>query len=224
MAEPVIILTADGSHTLVIPELQESYHSVNGAFSESDYVYLQMGYRELDQRNPLSVLEIGFGTGLNCLLTAMEAEIRQIYTVYNTIEKHPLPEGIVQSLNYPKIRGKGSDVIFRKIHTSAWEKETEISPWFELRKMKGDFITDPLDGISGVDLVYFDAFGPDKQPEIWTLAMFEKINRVMKQGGVFVTYSAKGRVRRDLIAAGFKIERLPGACGKREMLRGIKAK
>jgi tRNA U34 5-methylaminomethyl-2-thiouridine-forming methyltransferase MnmC len=181
-----------------------------------------MGYRFLDHKDRISVLEIGFGTGLNCLLTAMESEFRQISTVYYTIEKHPLPEVVIQSLNYPKIQGKVSDDIFRKIHASTWETMADLSPWFKLRKIKSDFITDPLEGISGIDLVYFDAFGPDKQPEIWTPALFGKIHRVMKPGGVFVTYCAKGMVRRELIAAGFTMERLPGAAGKREMLRGIK--
>jgi len=224
MEEPDLILTADGSHTLYVRELNESYHSVNGALSESEHVYLQNGYHFLGRLENITVVEIGFGTGLNCLLTALEAERMKTPTLYYAFEKFPLPGKVLDSLNYPHICGNEGAGLFRKIHEIPWEKRVEISPWFALRKIRKDVLVDPMDEMEEVNLVYFDAFGPDKQPEIWSQELFLKIFRRMQAPGVFVTYSAKGSVRRNLEKAGFVVERLPGAAGKREMLRGIKTK
>jgi len=224
MEEPDLIITSDGSHSLVMREMNENYHSVNGALTESNHVYLNQGYRFLGKKIKITVVEMGFGTGLNCLLTALEAGTKQISTVYYAIEKFPIPEDLVQSLNYPDLLGGKSGEIFSLIHASPWETEVIISPWFSLKKVNRDILSHALEGINGIDLVYFDAFGPDKQPEIWNPDLFADLFHRMNPGGVFVTYSAKGSVRRDLSRAGFIMERLPGAAGKREMLRGCKSK
>jgi len=224
MEEPELIITSDGSHSLFMREMNENYHSVNGALTESKHVYLEQGYRFLGKRDNITVVEMGFGTGLNCLLTALDADITHIPTKYYAIEKYPISKKLFQSLNYPHLLGGKSGEIFSRIHATPWETVVKISPWFNLVKMNRDLLAHPLEGISEIDLVYFDAFGPDKQSGIWNTDLYADLFQRMNPGGIFVTYSAKGSVRRDLSGAGFIMERLPGAAGKREMLRGSKSK
>ncbi len=216
-----IISTADQSHTIYLPELNEHYHSVNGAITESNYVYIKNGFDIVNQKNPV-ILEVGFGTGLNCLLTAIRAEALKLKTAYVTIEKFPLEKNITDKLNFGGLISPEAQLLFNKIHECNWTEANEITPYFSLKKIKADLLTLHFDSADKFDLIYFDAFGPDKQPEMWTPLIFDKISKVTAVHGIFVTYSAKGEVRRQLSARGFDMLRLPGPPGKNHMLRGIK--
>jgi len=222
MDNPVIYQTEDGSDTLFMADMNEHYHSVHGAISESFHIFINGGYRFFIRQDHIKVLEIGFGTGLNCLLTALEAIRLNIQTEYFTIEKYPLTEELTGKLNYPALTGKTGNEIFQKIHASPWNEKVTIAPRFELIKLDDDFLTISLESIREVDVIYFDAFAPVKQPDMWTNELFRKLCLTLKPGGILLTFSAKGSVRRSLVSAGFVVERLPGPKGKREILRAIK--
>ncbi len=215
-----LIVTGDGSHTIFIPEMNEQYHSVNGAITESEYVYIDKGFRFCSANNP-TVFEVGFGTGLNCLLTLAEANRMQRHTKYISIEKYPLETEMVQKLNYENLL-PGTRDFLKKIHQAPWNEAIKISDFFTLKKLQADLLNYQFEKDDKADVVYFDAFGPDKQPEMWTPAVFSAIFKFTSENGIFVTYSAKGEVRRQLAASGFAMERLPGPPGKNQMLRGIK--
>lgn len=219
---PQIIKTGDGSDTLVDPEINESYHSVRGAVSESTFVFLKNGYHQMKNRTGITVLEIGFGTGLNCLLTALAAERKKLSTHYFALEKFPLSNELLKKLNYAEITGEIGAAIYSKIHSAPWNVKVEISSWFDVVKWEDDFLVSGLSEIPVCDLVYFDAFSPGKQPDMWHADLLMKLYNKMAPGALFVTYSARGALRRDLVRIGFKVERLPGPEGKREMLRGLK--
>jgi tRNA U34 5-methylaminomethyl-2-thiouridine-forming methyltransferase MnmC len=214
-----LILTSDGSHTIYIPELNEHYHSIHGAISESRHVFLEAGYR-FSRVNPLRIFEAGFGTGLNALLTAIECGNDKRTVSYTSVEKYPLGTGIINSINHGILAGNEGIELYRKIHSAPWNRMTEISPFFSLEKLEGDLTELVFTG--SYDIIYFDAFGPDKQPEMWSPAVFGKMGDLTVQGGVFVTYSAKGSVKRNLKACGFSVEMLPGPPGKRQITRAIK--
>ena len=216
-----IINTSDGSHTIYLPEMKEQYHSLNGAITESNYVYIDNGYNFHPCKIP-KVFEVGFGTGLNCLLTALQAEKDKRPTFYISIEKYPLEKNVTSQLNFGQLISDEAQHIFEKIHDCKWNKVEPISKNFSLLKIKADLIHYNLTQIEHCDVIYFDAFGPDKQPEMWTPLIFNKISSLTSAGGVLVTYSAKGDVRRALAASGFEMARLPGPPGKIHMLRGIK--
>ena len=216
-----VIPTADGSKTLFLPEIDEQYHSVNGAMTESEYVFLEKGYKFHTSRKP-KVFEVGFGTGLNALLTALQAEKSQRKTTFYSIEKYPLENNLIRELNYGMLISVEAQNLFEKIHSCAWNEKVEISPFFSLQKIHADILVSPLNEIGKCDIFYYDAFGPDKQPEMWTPEIFKKIYNLGAPECVLVTYSAKGEVRRQLTAAGFQMERLPGPPGKKQMMRGIK--
>jgi len=216
-----IINTSDGSHTIYLPEMNEQYHSVNGAITESTYVYIDKGYNFHVSKNP-TVFEVGFGTGLNCLLTALQAAQDKRPTIYITIEKYQLPKNITDQLNFGQLISEDARIVFENIHACKWNEVVPISEYFSLFKIKGDLIDINLTQFVNCDVIYFDAFGPDKQPEMWTPLIFRKIYSITSLKGVLVTYSAKGEVRRQLAACGFEMERLPGPPGKIQMLRGIK--
>ncbi len=222
MFKPTVISTGDGSDTLFVGEINEQYHSLFGAIAESEHVYLRHGYREAVHMGSLTVLEIGFGTGLNCLLTALEAEKEECATRYFSIEKYPLPKDIINRLNYPHLAGEKGAEIFRSIHAGPWNTEFRVTPFFSLHKLWVDFTTFDLSRIPDCRVVYYDAFGPDKQPEMWDPVLLRKVVGKMCRGAVLTTYCAKGAVRRNFAAAGLAMERLPGPVGKREMLHGIK--
>jgi tRNA U34 5-methylaminomethyl-2-thiouridine-forming methyltransferase MnmC len=212
------IITADGSHTLFVPTLDEHYHSVNGAVQEACHVYIEAGLNACTCHsrvggNPLHVLEMGFGTGLNALLTALEAEKRNIHVLYTALEKFPLADNVVKLLNYSEINPD----LFDKIHAAEWGKITLITPYFSLQKIHTDF--NEYDFPDRHDVVYYDAFAPDKQPEVWSQELFNRIYSAMNPNGILTTYCAKGVIRRMLQQAGFTVERIPGPPGKREMLR-----
>jgi tRNA U34 5-methylaminomethyl-2-thiouridine-forming methyltransferase MnmC len=213
-----IITTEDGSHSLLNEALDETYHSRHGAVQESEYVFIQKGLNFIldSDKDTVSILEIGFGTGLNALLTANISEQREIKIAYSTLETHPIPEEIWSTLNYSTDK-----FLFEKIHTSVWNEWVAITSHFKLLKREESLQTVDLSS-QQFDLIYFDAFAPNKQPEMWEHALLEKISKSMKSGAVFVTYCAKGQLKRDLKSLGLVVESLPGPPGKREMVRAIK--
>jgi tRNA U34 5-methylaminomethyl-2-thiouridine-forming methyltransferase MnmC len=215
-----IISTADGSHTIYVPELDEHYHSVHGAIQESEHIFMKNGF-DFCRANPVHIFEVGFGTGLNALLTALRTleNNRQVY--YTSIEKYPLKMSFIKSLNYPHILGNASKRIFESIHTSEWGTMKKILTNFNLTKISADIKSINLEG--EYDLIYFDAFGPDKQPEMWTPEIFKKISHITRPGGVIITYSVKGLVKRNLRSSGFEVRLLPGPPGKRQILQAIKS-
>jgi tRNA U34 5-methylaminomethyl-2-thiouridine-forming methyltransferase MnmC len=208
-------LTADGSHTLFLPEMNEHYHSVNGAVQESLHVYVEAGFNQCRKEN-IHVLEMGFGTGLNAFLTALEAEKRRVKTTYTSLEKYPLPENITGKLNYSHLNAG----LFRQIHAAEWEKPIPLTPFFLLHKINTGF--EDYDFPGYYDIVYYDAFAPDKQPDVWSPELFNALYTSMNPGGILTTYCAKGNIRRMMKQAGFAVERIPGPPGKREMLRAIR--
>jgi tRNA U34 5-methylaminomethyl-2-thiouridine-forming methyltransferase MnmC len=214
-----IIKTGDGSHTIHVPDLDENYHSVHGAVQESEHVFIGAGF-DFCIADPLRIFEVGFGTGLNALLTALRSKNSGREVFYTSIEKYPLGEEIVKVLNYFQYTDKDGEQIFERIHSSPWEEMQRITANFSLKKIKGDLLTETLSG--SFDLIYFDAFGPDKQPDMWKKEIIEKIASVTKEGGVFVTYSVKGELKRNLKAFGFSVDLLPGPPGKRQILRAVK--
>jgi tRNA U34 5-methylaminomethyl-2-thiouridine-forming methyltransferase MnmC len=216
-------VTGDGSHTLYIPSLNEHYHSVFGAIQESKHIFIYAGLKALPSDLPvIEILEIGFGTGLNALLTFLEARDSDLTVRYSSVEKWPLTLGMSSLLNFPdQIDTPASKDVFGQLHAATWDEWVEISDYFSLRKILADLI-DYQPGKDAFNLIYFDAFGPDVQAEMWTEDVFAKMFSALKPGGILVTYSTKGTVKRNLKGAGFTIEKLPGPPGKREILRAVK--
>ncbi|MDR0542961.1 MAG: tRNA (5-methylaminomethyl-2-thiouridine)(34)-methyltransferase MnmD [Dysgonamonadaceae bacterium] len=210
-----LIVTADGSHTIYLPEMDEHYHSINGALQESRHVYIEAGLNQC-HKNRIHVLEMGLGTGLNAFLSALEAEKRRMEVLYTGLEKYPIPSKIVEKLNY----SGENNALFQKIHTAEWGKALPIHSFFTLEKIHTDFNRFSFSGT--YDVVFYDAFAPDKQAEVWSQTLFDKIYAALNPEGILTTYCAKGAIRRMMQQAGFTVERLPGPKGKREMLRGIK--
>ncbi|MBB3187784.1 tRNA (5-methylaminomethyl-2-thiouridine)(34)-methyltransferase MnmD [Microbacter margulisiae] len=213
-------ITEDGSHTLFVPEMDEHYHSTHGAIQESNHVFLNAGLLA----SPLQdwdVFEVGFGTGLNALLTGLMATKQKRHCHYTSIELYPLPEDAVSHLNYSQILVDDSD-LFRKLHAAPWNEEIRINEYFSLHKIQADF-THPELPENQFSIIYFDAFAPTKQEEMWQPELFTALYHSLKEEGILVTYSAKGSVRRMMQQAGFRVERLQGPPGKHEMLRGRKS-
>lgn len=212
--------TADGSRTLFVPELNEHYHSVKGALTESEHIFIRTGLRHCTRRDA-RVLEIGFGTGLNAFLTLLEAGKTGRHIHYTTIERYPLDDNIIKELRYPELIAPEQADLFQELHQTEWNVPQEITPYFTLLKIEGDFTRSVFEG--DYDVVYFDAFAPEKQPEMWSQPLFDYLYTVMNEDGILTTYCAKGSVRRMLQTAGFTVERLPGPPeGKREILRATK--
>ncbi|MEZ7866620.1 MAG: tRNA (5-methylaminomethyl-2-thiouridine)(34)-methyltransferase MnmD [Paludibacteraceae bacterium] len=206
-------ITDDGSHTLFVSEIDECYHSTKGAIQESRHIFIEAGLKQC-AKSEINVLEIGFGTGLNALLTALESDFSVRYT---TIELYPVPIEQALKLNYPVLLGTESVDLFEKIHSSPWNEKVQITENFTLTKLKADFTKIELD--EKFDVIYFDAFSPEKQPEMWSEEMFRKLYLCASENAIMTTYCAKGAVRRAMKEAGFTVERLPGPPGKREILR-----
>lgn len=211
--------TSDGSHTLYVPELNEHYHSIHGAVQESSFIFINTGF-DMCYADPVNIFEVGFGTGLNALLTVLKSTSGDREVNYTTIEKYPVDDSIVRSLNHYLFAGESGKEMSDMIHSAPWNKWVSICKNFNLRKIKEDVTTSILHG--KYDLIYFDAFGPDKQPEMWSLAVFESIAAITSEGGALVTYSAKGEVKRNLKACGFEVTLLPGPPGKRQIIRAVK--
>jgi tRNA U34 5-methylaminomethyl-2-thiouridine-forming methyltransferase MnmC len=210
-----VILTEDGSHTLYWPELHETYHSTKGALVESQYVYLQQGYEKvLNPGGVLNVLEIGFGTGSNALLTLKAAQRIQQATFYHTLEPYPLDREIWSQLNYGHLLQQPE--IWEQLHACSWNEIHALSTWFSLHK-EHVRLEDVVLGHDRYDVVYFDGFAPRKQAELWGLENLSKLYQAMKTGGLMVTYTAQAQLRRTLKQAGFHVEMVKGPPGKKEM-------
>ena len=214
-----LILTEDGSHTLFVPEIDESYHSSHGAIQESKHIFIEAGLKQC-QKSEINVLEIGFGTGLNTFLTLIEAEKSPKAINYTTLELFPVEINKAFKLNYAELLSHKLKPDFEKLHSSAWNENTSFNSCFKLKKICADFTQYVF--TEKYDVIYFDAFSPEKQPEMWTQEQFEKLYKCCNFEAVITTYCAKGSVRRAMQLTGFKVERLPGPPGKREILRGKK--
>ena len=221
MLTPVIYKTDDGSDTLFNPALGEHYHSTFGAVQESVHVFIEAGLKKCGQTD-LTIFEVGFGTGLNAFLTLLEAIQTKQRVRYITVEKYPLTRAIWEVLNYSEIIPNSDAQLFVKLHEAAWDNEVRITDQFTILKLSSGLEEVDYLRLPKFDLVYFDAFSPDKQPELWETSVFRQISEHCSVDGKFVTYCAKGVVRRSLTEAGFLAERIPGPPGKREMLRGTK--
>lgn len=213
-----VIVTNDGSSSLFVPDLNEHYHSIHGAKQEAEHVFLKMGLDFFETSN-LRVFEFGFGTGLNALLTALYARNKRVNIDYVSAEKYPLTTEEVLAVNFGKLTNEQS--LFQGLHDAIWEQKVLITDVFSLTKLKIDVSTAALP--AGFDVVFFDAFAPNKQPDLWTVVIFEKMFEILNPGGVLVTYCCQGQARRNMIAAGFEVEKVQGPPGKREMLRAKKS-
>ena len=215
-----IQITGDGSTSIFIPELNEGYHSRHGAIQEAYHVFIKNGL-ELFSKKELSILEIGFGTGLNAFITYLETKKSKQTIDYVGIEAYPVENEHVLQMNYvQQLDALDEQKVFNHIHTSNWETKTELSNHFFLTKRK-QFFQDIQDSDT-YDLIYFDAFGYTVQPELWSEAIFKIMSHSLKKNGVLVTYACRSSIKNAMLAAGFTIEKLPGAPGKREMLRATK--
>jgi tRNA U34 5-methylaminomethyl-2-thiouridine-forming methyltransferase MnmC len=217
--ERKIQLTADGSHTISVPALGVSYHSRYGAIQESMHVFIKAGLHYVlsgrKQDEVLYVFEMGFGTGLNAFLTAMESRERKVSIHYTAVELFPLSEQEVQELNYTHMLGHAD--LFQQLHNCPWNQSVQVHAFFTLKKLQVSLLH--FSTADHFNLTYYDAFAPGAQPELWTEEVFSHLFQLTAPGGVLVTYCAKGSVRRALQRAGFEVEKLPGPPGKREMLR-----
>ncbi|MBX2968603.1 MAG: tRNA (5-methylaminomethyl-2-thiouridine)(34)-methyltransferase MnmD [Cyclobacteriaceae bacterium] len=217
-----IIFTKDGSHTLKNLDLNETYHSIHGAVQESLHVFVRHGLEFVREKSlqKISILEIGFGTGLNAWLTARHLQGVDMQVEYETLESFPLKEPVWSKLNYAEeVMDKE---LFIRLHLADWNSAVQVSENFNLHK-KHVSVQEADLPLSKFDLIYFDAFAPEKQPEMWSHVVLQKVVAAMKPGGVFVTYCAKGQVKRDLKNLGLSVEALPGPPGKREMIRAHKS-
>ncbi|HNS18249.1 MAG TPA: tRNA (5-methylaminomethyl-2-thiouridine)(34)-methyltransferase MnmD [Bacteroidales bacterium] len=217
-----VVQTADGSSTLFVPALREHYHSIHGAVGESLHIFIQCGLRELpSSAGTLRIFEMGFGTGLNALLTYFHTLGSARQVDYTGLDALPLKDDLYGQLNYAEcLDFKDAEEVFSRICFAPWEQKIAVGSHFFLTKHRArieDYLPD-----GSFDLVYFDAFSPVAQPECWTQEIFSRLFQHMNPGGILVTYSSKGSVRRSLKQAGFTVEKLPGPPGKREILRGRK--
>ena len=216
-----IIQTLDGSTTIHLPDWGESYHSKHGAIQEAYHVFIKNGLSLFENLN-ISILEIGFGTGLNAFITYLESQKLNQKIDYVGVEAYPISAEEVLQMNYVcELQAEEKRGVFEKIHQINWEEKLEIDTNFTLNK-RNQFFNDIIDENS-FDLIYFDAFGYRVQPELWSTEIFRKMYNALKINGVLVTYAARGVVKRSMIEVGFTVEKLPGAPGKREMFRARKA-
>jgi tRNA U34 5-methylaminomethyl-2-thiouridine-forming methyltransferase MnmC len=210
-------ITDDGSATLYSSEFDQYYHSVRGAKSETQRVYIELGlWAKMQEKSEINILEIGFGTGLNALMTALEAQKNNLKVHYTSLEPFPISQEDAQLLNY---ENELNTNLLAQIHQANWEEMIEINPNFSLQKVKTtiqDFSTDKL-----FDVVYFDAFAPSSQSELWTEEIFKKIGSMTQKGGFLTTYCSKTIIRKALQSAGFKVEKHVGMWGKREVVRAV---
>lgn len=212
-----IEVTDDGSTTLYIKEIDEHYHSVKGAITEAEHIYRDCAFLHRSDGCRLRLLEIGFGTGLNAVVTAMAAS-EQHPLHYISLEKFPVDGNTIAQLGYDKIVDAD---LYKKIIDAEWNKPIAITPHFTLEKIEGDYLLDAIP--TDIDIVYFDAFAPEKQPEMWQQEAFERLYASLNNGAVLTTYCSKGAIRRMLAAIGFSVERIEGPKnGKREILRATK--
>lgn len=216
-----VVRTADGSKTIRIIDLDENYHSSHGALQEANHVFIENGLNSLANQTEISIFEMGLGTGLNAFLTAIKAGELGLKVNYVGIEAFPVQIDEIIELDYKNLMGERFSDLYLSIHESEWNKLVEINANFSLKKIKGELQNEEMPQ-AFFDIVYYDAFGPRAQDEMWSKELFQKMYDSIKQGGFLVTYCAKGQVKRDLKAVGFTIEPLPGPPGKREMTRAWK--
>ena len=209
-------LTEDGSHTLYNNQVGECYHSVHGAKQESEHIFIEAALRYCPKRD-IKLFEVGFGTGLNAWLTLQESAATGRRIAYTTVELYPVMPEVYQHLNYAT---KEDELLFRKLHGCEWGEIVKIIDGFTLNKLKQSLLETTFS--ETFDVIYFDAFSPEKQPELWSQEVFNKLYAVTASGGVLTTYCAKGVVRRALIQAGYEVERIPGPPGKRHILRAVR--
>lgn len=217
---PQIVKTADGSDTIYLPELDETYHSIFGAVQEAQHIFIINGIA-LVKKEEVTVLEIGFGTGLNALLTAKYAIENQMKIEYICIEKFPLERELILQLNYAS-HANHNELLFHKIHDAEWEKPIQINPYFTITKIHDDILRPEIKIRGGIDIIYFDAFAPSKQSEIWDEKVFKLLFETLNINGLLVTYSSAGLVKRALRSAGFVVKRLTGPPGKHHILLATK--
>lgn len=215
-----IIQTNDGSTTIHLPEWNESYHSKHGAIQEAYHVFIKNGLA-LFEGQPISVLEIGFGTGLNAFITFVEAKKGNQVIDYVGVEAYPVALDEAMQMNYTDEIDVNETNIFKQMHESPWEEKQSITADFALTKRK-QFFQD-INDVNAFDLIYFDAFGFRVQPELWSEEVFTAMYKALKPKGVLVTYACRTSIKKAMLSAGFSVEKLPGAPGKREMLRATKA-
>ena len=226
---PQLQLTKDGSHTLFNAQLNESYHSTNGALQEGLHVFIEAGLKALLNKNNyenINILELGFGTGLNAILSYIACKNQHIACNYAGIEAYPLDLSLIAQLNYTDWMSEDEIGIFNQMHAGEWNKKSDLNESFSFQKLHlniEDIAKHPIAIMeNNFDLVFMDAFDPAKQPELWTVEVFTSLYQIMKDAAYIVTYSSKGDVKRAMREAGFIVERLPGPIGKRHMLRGRK--
>ncbi len=218
-----VIASDDGSSTIFLPEMNETYHSTHGALQESQHVFIKKGLSYLAEiQDEITIFEIGFGTGLNALLTYLFAVQYPNILSYHTLEPFPLDLDVVTQLNYTEcIKEKDIEKRFQELHTSDWNTKNELHSNFTFHKYEQK-LEDFSKLSECVDLVYFDAFAPSRQADMWTLEQLERVANVMRNGGILVTYCANGQFKRNLKTLGFELQMLDGPPGKREMTRAIK--
>lgn len=215
-----IKITNDGSTTIHLPELNESYHSKHGAIQEAYHVFIKNGLSLLKEKS-VSVLEIGFGTGLNAFITYLEAEKNDKIIDYVGVEAYPVLSDEVLQMNYvSELNAESKTEIFKKMHQISWDEKHQISTDFYLTKRKQLF--QDIDDEATFDIIYFDAFGFTVQPELWSEEIFQKMYNALKPNGILTTYACRSSIKRAMISSGFSVQKLPGAPGKREMLWGQK--
>ncbi len=216
-----IITTSDGSKTIAIKEWNEHYHSTHGAIQESKHVYIDAGLNAIGNNiSPVRILEFGFGTGLNALLTFQHAEQNNLPVEYHSIEAFPVDKNLIEQLDYPE-KLDLPRTVFNKMHQTPFYENIKLTGNFSLYKIKQKF-EDFHPKETYYNLVYFDVFGARVQPELWQPAILQKAYQALTKNGIFVTYAAKGQLKRDLKVLGFTIETLSGPPGKREMIRAVK--
>lgn len=216
-----IIQTEDGSHSIYNAELKETYHSSNGALTESRHVFLKNGlefYADNFSTAGIKLFEVGFGTGLNALLAWQWAEEKQIPIIYHSIEQFPLVQDLVKEINYGKILNEQEKL--ERLHAASWNDEQELSSVFKIKKINKCWPEYKME--ESYSIIFYDAFAPSKQPEMWEMPLLEKCYNALNLPGILTTYCARGQFKRDLIALGFEVETLPGPPGKKEMVRGVK--
>jgi tRNA U34 5-methylaminomethyl-2-thiouridine-forming methyltransferase MnmC len=210
-----IITTSDGSSTIRLPEVDEHYHSKHGAIQEAQHVFIKNGLERFSQKN-VRILEIGYGTGLNALLTALYAEEKQIEIDYTGVEAYPIESTEHRAMNYAeRLDATSAKALFEKLFEAEWEGTNSISTYFKLTKRK--LLFEEIDFKGTFDLIYFDAFGYRVQPDLWSAAIFFKMYEALDSEGILVTYAARTVIKRNMESVGFRVQKVPGPPGKREM-------
>lgn len=216
-----IVTTGDGSKSINIPEWNEQYHSKHGALNEALHVFIEMGLkdtlsRKRDTKTPIHILEYGFGTGLNAMVTAQYETEHSIH--YTGLEAYPVSLEHALEVNYGALLNQ--EELYKKLHEAPWNEPVVLQERFTIDKQQRKF--QEVDEVEQFDLIYYDAFGPRVQPDLWTIDIFKAAFRALKPGGILTTYCAQGQARRNMVEVGFTVERLPGPPAKREMLRARK--